>query len=151
MGSALYILSMLALVAFSSFASYDAERERSSRFVFGIILLASLITPVIDSLSDYSLDFYEYESEKFDTVTDEVMEKSFCRGIKLAVVDEFSLSEGNVEVTCEEFDKNTVTAKTIRVTLSGRAAISDIPSIRRYVQDMELGDCETEVKFEKDD
>ena len=149
--STLYIISMLATVALASFASYDPERERSMRGVLGIILFASLIAPVVNSLKSFSSGLSEYETYIPEEIGSSVLEESVEDGIRKAVASEFSLHEKNVCVECVGFNKNDLKAEKIRVILSGRAVLSDIPSIKKYVNGMGLGDCETEVNFEKSD
>ena len=54
----------------------------------------------------------------------------------------------DIEVTCTDFDFETVSAEKINVCLSGSAAYADIRAVRRHVENSGLGECEVIVLFE---
>ena len=148
----IYIISVLSAIAFSSFALYDGEKMKSSRTALGIILLAALGIPFLKSLislPDISLEQNPiYDNEYNEELRDEAAEESFLYGIKLAVAEKFSLSEEEVIVKCSGFSFEKMKAERIKIVLSGKAAFSDIRSVRDYVEKSGFGECEVLVSFE---
>ena len=147
--TALYVILMLVSVAFASFTSYDSERERSARGALGIILLASLVVPMTNLVQSISSELRYSEEYAYDDVLSSALKQSVEDGIKKAVADEFSIYENDISIVCVDFDKDSLKSEKIKVILSGRASLSDASAIEKYVTDMELGCCETEVNFEK--
>ncbi len=147
-----YIISIVCVVAFSSFCMYDSEKMRGARGALGIILLSALAIPFVNKLVSFSdLSFEDipiYGDEYSDDVRDESVKNAFLRGIKLALKEEFSLREEEIEVTCAGFSFEHMKAEKINITLSGRSVFSDLRAIREFVEESELGECEVFVSFE---
>lgn len=143
-----YIISVLGTVAFCSFVSFGGETEKYVRFVLGTVLLCALTVPTAARLKNFSLsDFVFTDTEISGSHTAKVLEQAYSEGVGRAVADEFSLSEGSVEVRCRGFSEETVRADFLYVTLSADAAFSDIRRIRSYVSE-NFGECEVTVKFD---
>ncbi len=151
-GSFLYILICLAAVAFCSFSMYQGAESSVSRFAFGAILLASLAVPFISAFSS-ALDF-EFSAEDFSDgnyssdVAQKTLEDAFCKGIKYAVSDKFSINSKQITVECHEFNAETLKAEKIKIILSGNAVYSDVRSIKSYIEDENFGECEVILEFE---
>ena len=147
----IYVLSVLAAVAFSSFAMYDSERARASRTAMGIILLAALAVPFINTVRDATGILTEnlptYEGEE-DNMSATVAKEAYLRGIRLAVADEFSLSEEDIRVECSGFSFEKMRAERVHITLFGRAVLADIKAIGEYAEKSGFGECEVSISFE---
>lgn len=150
--SVVYIISIVCVVAFSSFCAYDTEKNRGARGALGIILLSALAIPFVNMLvtvSDLSLqDAPTYGDEFSDNARDESVKIAFLQGIKLALKEKFSLNEEEIEVTCADFSFEHMKAGKINITLSGKSVFSDLRAIREFVERSELGECEVFVSFE---
>ena len=83
-----------------------------------------------------------YAEGEYGEVTREAVE----RGLAQEIEGEFSLPEGSVAVRCSGFSFNEMRAERIRVTLSLSAASADPRRIEKYVNSLEMGECE--VSFE---
>lgn len=150
--SVVYVISVLAAVAFSSFVMYDNEKMRSSRTALGIILLAALATPFINTITSFSeLDIENYpicDGEYGNEVRDDTAKKAFLNGIKLAIADKFSIPKEYISVDCQGFSFEEMKAEKISVILSGKAAFSDVRAVREYIKNSDLGECEVFISFE---
>lgn len=143
-----YIVSVLLAVAFCSFISYGGETDKHVRFVLGAVLLCALTVPTVARLKNFSLaDFAFPDTELSGSHTAQVLEQAYTKGVGRAVAEEFSLSEGSVEVRCRGFSEERVSADFLYVTLSGDAAFSDVRRIRSYVNE-KFGECEVTVRFD---
>ena len=147
-----YIISVVCVVAFSSFCMYDTEKMRGARGALGIILLSALAIPFVNTLigfSDISFDDIPiYGDEYSDDVRDETLKKAFLQGIEQALKEEFFINEEDMEVTCSGFSLEYMKAEKINITLSGSAAFSDLRAIREFVEESKLGECEVFISCE---
>ncbi len=151
-GDFIYILSVLAAVAFSSFTMYGSEDNRAAKFALGAILLAALSAPVmgaVKNLAEFEIPEYG-ESDYSSELTEDVAKEAYCRGIRLALKDKFSLDYDAVEVDCIGFDLESMTAERINIILSDSASYSDSRGIRLYISE-NFGECEVSFDFGKDE
>ena len=63
----------------------------------------------------------------------------------LSAAEKFSLDRDLVRVNVVGFDFENMCAQSIEVVLSGRAAMADYRAIERYINDMDIGECNVEV------
>ncbi len=150
--SAIYVISVLSAVAFSSFAMYDNEKMRSSRTAIGIILLAALAVPFINMVASVSEinpeDYLTYEGEYDESVRDSAAKEAFLNGIRLSVSEKFLIPQEHISVECQGFSFEKMRAEKITLVLSGKAAFSDIRAVRDYIKKSDLGECEVSISFE---
>lgn len=147
-----YIIAILFVTAFSSFVAYDSEKARSSRSALGVILLASLVSLIVNYLGDIKnlsyADVPEYDHTAEEAFAEQSVENAFIKGIESELIRKFSFLDKDIEVTCTDFDFETVSAEKINVCLSGAAAYADIRAVRGHVENSGLGECEVIVLFE---
>ena len=137
-----YVVALSFTVAFASFAAYDEESSRASRFALGVILLAALVPLLTSFVSDVKDgDFLrsfdsDYGSVSGGEVFEEVLYEAYCSGVRDAVAEKFDLPVDNIRVSCAGFCSESASCERISVTLSGRAALGDILAIKRYVSEI---------------
>lgn len=145
-----YSLMITALlVSVFSFVSYK-DGERASRFAFGVIMTAAVLIPLIRIIP--SVDFHgvieEIKAEASgNPIYSERCEEAIENGIKKAVCEEFSFSEGSVAASLSGFDFENMRAEKINITLRGKAVFADLEKIEKYVAGLGLGDCEVSVEL----
>ena len=148
----IYIMALLFTVALTSFVTYDSERARSSRSALGVVLLTALVSLFVGTVTEVKNirfeDLVEYNTESEESFRDKSLAEAFAKGVKKALMNEFSFEESDVEVACLDFDIETARARKISVRMSGSAAFSDIRAVREYVESAGLGECEVTVLFE---
>ncbi|MBQ9733924.1 MAG: hypothetical protein IJV74_06795 [Clostridia bacterium] len=150
-----YIISVIAsasVVALGSFVSYGRKGERTiAGAAMSIILLYTVITPIISFVADFTpadLDGFFAEAQPpqtEDSQYHEVAEQAFCEGIEKMVCEEFFLNREDVSVSTVGFQMENMRAQSIRVILSGRAALADSRRIAASVTEAGLGECEVEI------
>ncbi len=149
----IYILICLVSVAFCSFISYTGSDSSASKFASSSILLAAIAIPLISAVSSLSeIDFAVPDEEYsgiYGEVAENTVEDAFCRGIKYAVSDKFSLDYDLIEVSCNFFDMNNMCAETVVITLSGKAVYADGVGIEKYIENEKFGECEVILNFEQ--
>ncbi len=138
-----FIVCMCITTALCAFASYKPG-DKTVRFGLGIILFASLASAIPGALGAFSFDFPEENTG--GEVYEERIEESFLVGVGLGIAEEFSLDPSEIKVYAKGFDYGRVKAEAIYVTLTGRAALADIPAIRKYI--IENNFCEGEVRVD---
>ena len=148
MGNAyVFITVSMSAVALASFASYDGDARKSSRLALGIILLASLISPVISAVRGLaSIDFSDTGSYVESSAVEKTLEEAFCDGIAGCIAEEFSLKRDSVSVKAIGFNSETMRADVLTVTLSGVAATKDLVAIESFANGLEAGKCVLEVR-----
>lgn len=148
----IYIIALLFVMAFSSFIAYDSEKARTSRSALGVIFLASLVSLIVHYASDIKnlsyADIPEYDYKTEEAFAEQSVENAFVKGVESELIREFSFLDKDIEVTCTDFDFETVSAEKINVCLSGAAAYADIRAVRGHVENSGLGECEVIVLFE---
>ena len=142
----IYILSVLSVIAFSSFSFYAGEDKNGARFALGVILFSAVLAPVFSlSGSIRNAAFESSTAVDFSEITANTAEEAYCRGAALAIAEKFSLNGSDVAVFCSDFSLEDMSAEHMSVTLFGRAVYADGRSIREYAE--KTFDCEVSVGF----
>ena len=122
--------------------------KNSTRALIGIVTLFLLLNPIRETFlgvdfSDMTLPTLP-DSEISEEYSGYVRE-AFESGIAMAVADRFGLDESNIRVKVTGFDGQMMRAESIRISLSGVAALSDYRAIRDYINNMKIGECTVET------
>ena len=144
-----------AIVALGGLMSYSEEGSvsRTLRSALSLLLLytvASPIVTVIADIGDISIDSIVESAPEPDTDDPEyykVAEEAFCEGIRKMVCESHSIGADDVAVYAFDFDFKSMSAKTIKIILSGSAAYADARGIAATVSDAGLGECEVELEI----
>ena len=144
----LYFTVLIAAVSLSSLALYDQTSARDYRFALGVILTAALVTPAVSSIKSLSSLEFDYTGGDFESVSlSKTLEDAFADGIRDGIAEEFSIGKKSIEVEIFGFDADKMTADGIRVTLVGTAALTDIVAVEKFVSELGIGECSTEVRL----
>lgn len=126
---------------------------RAEGIALGVIILWVILSPIGESLSHFDPDSLsdlviggEYEG---DENIDLVIEEAFADGIVGAVAEKFSIDKEDIRVRLYGFDRDSLTAEKIRIILSGRAALADYKAVEKYIDEMNIGECEVEIEIGK--
>jgi hypothetical protein len=146
-----YFVTVITVAAVFGGLSMLSYRGGSvERAVIGIISLFLLISPMAKAASDVDFEKIrlpslseEWEGEELSAYAEE----AFCRGITLAICEEFSLSAEDISVRSFGFDYEKMSAEKIRVILSGRAAFASSRAVESFVNKMKIGECRVEVEI----
>lgn len=124
---------------------------RAERVVIGIVTLYIIISPLADGLSDFDVDSWleslQGEGVEVSPEYEEVLEQSFSDGIKNAVAERFSLDRENIRVRLSGFDAENMRSERILISLSGAAALADYKAVEKYIEGLDLGECELEIEI----
>ena len=146
-----YLLSVFAVIAFASFSSYGGEDRGASRMALGIILISALSTPFVSFIKNISFDDLNFEYGEYienESLAQDTARDAYLRALRLAVAEEFSISEEKLCVSCEGFELESMTAEHIDVILLADAVFADRIGIKNYVEG--ICKCDVEVEFEKE-
>ena len=122
--------------------------KNSTRDLIGIVTFFLLLNPIRETF--FGVDFSDMtlptlpDSEISEEYSGYVRE-AFESGIAMAVADRFGLDESNIRVKVTGFDGQMMRAESIRISLSGVAALSDYRAIRDYINNMKIGECTVET------
>ena len=123
----------------------------SSRLAIAIITIYVITAPLVSAIKDADFEgvFREIQVNEgdFGAEYEAYAESAFEQGICLAVAKEFSLDESNIEALASGFDFQKMRAERIKVILSGRAATGDYRLIEEYLNNLDIGECEVEIKI----
>ena len=149
-----YLLSLVAIsaiVGVCSYASYGDRDDKYLKAASSLILVYVIISPLVAIIrdvaeynfnGDFSLDSFESIN---DTELADKAESAFCEGVEKYICDKFSLSEGEVKAVTFEFNCKNMTARKIKIILSGRAALADSRAIAEEIRSKGEWECEVEL------
>ena len=144
------VFGICATVGILGLLSYN-EKNGAEKGALGIILLYVVLSPIANELGELTANGFDVESLigsiDSDSGYSEITEEALCNGISLAIASEFSVSEEDVLVRIFNFDFEGMRGDTVRVLLSGRAALSDNKAIKKFVDEMGVGECEIEIRL----
>ena len=129
--------------------SYD-EKNKAQRAALGIIFLYVVLAPVAENLKsvgDATVDFEGIADEYGDEGYEQIGETALSNGIRRAIAEKFSVSEGDVSVILRNFDFNEMKSDSVSVILTGKAVFSDSIAIKKFVNDLGVGKCEVEISI----
>ena len=128
--------------------TYRSDRSFSEKAALSVILAFAVISPLPSLLSETTFDplVPEYGESVGEGEYLEVGREAFESGISKQIADKFSLREEDVTVRCSGFDFSVMRAEKINVVLSVSAGRADPEKVKRYVDGLNLGECE--VSFE---
>ena len=143
-----YVTVSVASVALASFFTYDGESRKASRLALGIILLASLVSPIASAVRGLaSIDFSDTGAYVESSAVEKTLEEAFCEGVAVCIAEEFSLKGDTVRVKARAFNSETMRADELTVTLSGSSATKDLKAVESFVNGLGLGKCILEVRL----
>ncbi len=145
---ALAVFGICLVVGICLTVSHGSSKAQS--LALGIITLWVILSPLGDIIEHFdpnswmdSIDIPDYDSGEIDIV----IEDAFADGICSAVADKFSLNRDDIRVRLYGFDKEEMRAEKIMIILSGRATLSDYKAVEKYINSMEVGECNVEIEI----
>ncbi len=124
---------------------------KAESLAIGIIVLWVILSPLGESLSHFDpegwLDSIKTEDYEGGSQIGAVIEDAFAEGLARAVAEKFSLDEGDIRIRLYGFDQNKLSAERIRIILSGRAALADYKAVEKYIDGMNIGECDVEIEI----
>ena len=147
-----YFISIFAVCLVGGVAILLSHSNGSGeKMAVGIVTLYVIISPLIGYISEFNAEEWlgSIKNEEFDTESEynAVMEDAFGRGIALAVAEKFSLDSQDIRIRLYGFDPEKMNSEKIRVILSGKAALSDYKAVEKYVDSLNLGECDVEIEI----
>lgn len=149
---AVSLIAVAALISLSLAAFYkDGKWGATVRCAFAVLLLYATVCPLLSGeaggfdIRDLKFDAGEYDFSDVSAV-DGTSEVAFCNGIRLFLVQEFSLNADDVAVSAEGFDKAEMRAEKVTVRLSGGAVYCDFRAIREKIEKNGMGSCEVKIE-----
>jgi len=146
-GYFLVILSSCLVSVIASSACHEKMRK-ATESVLGICLLFALVAPLpqlIGGLYDLSEDFPGTSPLPEGEIYKETAEEAMCRGIALAVAEEFDCSSEGVSVKLYGFSLSDMSAQRISIILSADARFLSPFAVREYIEENFSGRCTVEI------
>ena len=144
------VFAMSALLSVLSLLSYKSSLDSTRKLAFGLILLSVTATPAISAaaeLSNIGAGEIIPEFELGEQGTEELYESAFAEGVAAAVCEKFELRASDVRVLVEGFSADEWRCDKIRIILSGGASFADTSGIERFINRLEIGECEAEIEI----
>ena len=146
---AIGVFLISAIVGMLSHLSYGGRGD-ISKLALSVLMLYVVVAPLADMVknTDFKSHFeVDYNEEIITDGYEGIAEDAFARGIESAVADKFSLPEDNIRVRVVGFDFKNMRAEKIKVILSGRASLADYKAIEKYLDGLNIGECECEIEI----
>ena len=143
------VFAVSALLSILSLVAYRSSLESVRRLAFGMILLSVVAAPAVKGISELSGLDPDMLIPKFELDSDsaELYETAFAEGVADAVCEKFELVRSEVRVLADGFSSEDWRARKIRVILSGRASLADVSGIERFINRLDIGECEVEIEI----
>lgn len=144
------VFAVSALLSILSLVAYRSPLEPIRRLAFGMILLSVAASPAVQAvteLSRFDLGDLIPSADHVSEDNAELYEQAFADGIAAAVCDKFELRGSDVRVLTEGFSAEEWRAERIRVILSGGASFADTSGIERFINRLDIGECEAEIEI----
>ena len=147
-----YYISIFAICLVGGVASLLSYGSgRAEKVAVGIVTLYVIVSPIVGYISEFDADKWLDSIKNEDTNISEeyssVIEDAFGEGIALAISEEFSISKDDIRVRLYGFDSEKMQAEKIKIVLSGRASMSDYKAVERYIDSLNLGECDVEIEI----
>lgn len=148
-----YFLSVFAACAVLGALGMITYKENSAleRAALAIIILYTVAAPIAEAVmrndGDFLVDIDIYEGDGLDEGYVEVAREAFEQGVCRAVAEKYSLREADVSVRAVDFDFSEMKAKKIKVLLTGLGALCDRRGVEKYVNGLEIGECEVNIEI----
>ena len=123
---------------------------RAERRAIGIIVLSVILSPLYNIPSDFDPNSLLSDTRLPDGDNAQlgaVIEQAFADGIACGVAEKFSLNVEDIRIRIYGFDYEALRCDRIRIILSGRAALADYKAIEKYVNGMDIGECDVEIEI----
>lgn len=141
------IFAASAMICIAGLAFYSSKQEPVARLALGIILVCAVIDPLVSMVRGLiDIDYSENEAIG-QTVYEKTAEEAFLDGVRLAIMQEFSISAQELSVSAVGFSSQSMNCERITVTLMGSACFADVGAIRAFVEENNLGKCEVKLGF----
>ena len=144
------VFAVSALLSLLSLLSYRSSLDSTRRLAFGLILMSVVITPAIGAIKELS----KFDSDKIIPEIDsgqmdssELYESAFADGIANAICEKFELRGDDVRVLTVGFSSEEWRCEKIRIVLSGGATFADTSGIERFINRLDIGECEAEIEI----
>ena len=150
-----YLLTVAVLscaVGVLEYLYYPSRARDAAAICASVILIHALLSPVLSFASSLPdglppLDTLVPSDIPFDDTYEKTAEEAFREGIRKFVCANYGLSAEDVSVSVEGFDITKMTAKRVKVTLSGTASLSDHRGMEAYLNGLSLGECEVRIRI----
>ena len=124
---------------------------KTESIVVGLITLYVIVAPIASQIGDFSLtewiESIENSAEQIEPEQESAIEEAFGEGIVLAVSEKFGIDKENIRIKLQGFDHQTMKAEKIKITLSGVGVFSDYKAVKKYVDGLNLGECDVEIEI----
>lgn len=133
------LVSVLRLIGYRSGAG--------ERLALGIICVYIVLSPIKNLSVESFDDLFDIPEIEVDEGAGQILEDALAKGVARSISQEFSLKTEDISVRLFAFDKESMTAESIEVILSGSAVTADYRAIEGFVNEMNIGECRVEISF----
>ena len=133
------LVSVLRLIGYHSGAG--------ERLALGIICVYIVLSPIKNLSAEGFDNLFDIPEIEVDDGAGQILEDALAKGVARSVSQEFSLKTEDILVRLFAFDKESMTAESIEVILSGSAVTADYRAIEGFVNEMNIGECRVEISF----
>ena len=149
-----YIASLIcaaAVLAILSVLSYKYDSDVGRRAAFAVLIIWVTLIPLTKHINVGEIKFpsFDIDMSQYNEEYKSIAENAFCDGVKAMICEKFSLDGEQLSVKVYGFDFEKMRAERIRVLLSGKASLASYKDIEKYVEESNLGECDTEIEIGK--
>lgn len=141
-----------SMLGFFTFLSYSPANDRLVKAAASLLLLYTVLLPTVNIVKKLcsAVDAPEFDFSMDDVIEGEyedVAKQAFVEGIHKLLFTKYEIDKGDVEVMIYGFDFQTMRSEKIKILLSGKAVYADLRGMREYLNGLDLGKCEVEIRI----
>ncbi len=146
-----YLLLVFSVCAISAVCGLMSYKGCSAeKLALGILVLYTVTMPVIRLVDEWNGELTLPDMGGIDTSDPEyesVARGAFEEGLCRHICDRLDLTEECVRVRVFGLDVAEMKAERISVLLSGKGALCDYRALEKYLNELELGECDVEIEI----
>lgn len=150
-----YLLCVTAIsitVGVLEYLYYPSKSKDAAKVCASVILIHALLSPVLSFAASLPEGLPSFDTQvpsdiPLDDTFKKTAEVAFKEGIIKLLCASYGLDAEDISVSVEGFEVTEMSARRVKVTLSGAAALSDHRGMEEYLNGLSLGECEVRIRI----
>lgn len=148
-GYGISVFALSAVLGVLGLLSYRQGGDGAQRFAFAVLLCVTVAMPLSEGVRELSSlgQITDVPTDEYSELYASVAEEAFAAGLCQQICSHYGLDPSEVELRLSGFDFSAMSAERVTVTLSGSAATADSRSIKEYIKEQGIRECDVLVEF----
>lgn len=128
---------MLVTVASAAgLIAYRGGGSTAERAAISIVILSCTVCPLADAVRNTEIRLPNIQTYPEDLRYNETLGEALADGIAAALCEKFGIEDENIRVAVRGFEPESVTVERVTVILRGKALLTRVEDVKRYVKEI---------------